>query len=153
MKNKIVNYLKVFLVLTTLLLSKQSFSQDFSRGLVPDDFVNNEKMPLLCVYNDQTEYEYLKNYFFEYFKGNYKLVSLNEFLNEEEYKDKKTYRYMFCKDVGDVYNENDGKYQGATYYWCIIDRENHIRNLHLSAFPMDQTLTDIGKKLEKKRTK
>ncbi len=153
MKMKLVNSVKVFLVLITLLGSEQLFSQDFSRGIVPEGFVNNEKMPLLCVYNDQSEYKNMKDYFLEYFKGSYKLVSLNEFLNEEEYSDKKTYRYIFCKDLGDVYNENDGKYQGATYYWCIIDREKHIRNLHISTFPEIDNLEVIGKKLEKKRTK
>ena len=153
MKRKFKNSVRTVLVVSTFLVSLSTFSQKISKGIIPDEFTMTTKDLLLVIYNDQSNYKMLKDYFCETFHGNYKLISLNELLNDEEYSNKKKYRFMLCFDTGDIFNENDGSYKAPSYLWCILDREKHIRNIHVSAFPMDQQLMDIGKKLEKKRNK
>ncbi len=153
MKGKVSKFARNISVAIILIFSSNSFGQTISKGLIPDELTLTDKDTLLLIYNDQTDNKMLKNYLCEFFKGNYKLVSLNELLTEEEYLDKKKYRFMLCHDTGDIFNENDGSFKAPSYLWCILDREKHIRNIHVSAFPMDEQLTDIGKKLEKKRTK
>lgn len=138
-------------IVLTAFFSNNSIAQSYSRGGVPKDFLNDENHVLLCVYGNAYEYDEMNDNLIDFFHGTYLLVSLEDFKKNEDYKNKEKFRYMLCKDVGDVYGENDGKYQGATTFWCVLDREEHIRNLHLSY--ENNQVEILMKKLDRARDK
>ena len=97
---------------------------------------------------DKQEFETVAK---DYYKGNYIVLSVEEFKGDEKYKDLDTYRFMVCYDGGDVFGENPNKIDNWFYMYCMIDRQEHIKYIFNNM--SGSVIEKFVKKIESARTK
>lgn len=121
------NAIKITVLFLTVLSSTISFGQKSAGGGVAKTFKNDPNQTLLFVFVDIKDKQEFETVAKDYYKGNYIVLSVEEFKGDEKYKDLDTYRFMVCYDGGDVFGENPKKIDNWFYMYCMIDRQEHIK--------------------------
>jgi hypothetical protein len=143
--------MKNILLLLTVLMTSFSFGQKSAGGGVAKAFKNDPNQTLLFVYvdvKDKQEYEIAAK---QYYKGNYVILSVEEFKGDDKYKDLNSYRFMVCYDGKDLYGENPNKVDNWFYMYCMIDRTEHVKYI-FNKMPKD-VIEQYIQKIESVRAK
>jgi len=144
--------INLYLLLFVLLFSANTFSQKSRGGGVAKSYTNVESQTLLFVFVILEHKQELDVAVKEFYKGKYKIISVDELLKEEQYDDLNSYRFMVCFDGGDFYEESNGITGNYFSSWCMIDRTEHIKYIYNKAIT-NNLVERFVKEIEETRLK